>query len=349
MTTPRAAGEKNAKWRKVSGCLFLCLFSVPATHVHAQTPPAADAMALTGDPVPAAPTQPKPDYSLFDPAPDGQMRPLSTDRPGKTHSSITVDAGHFQVESDFLNYTYDHYSPGEQTTRILSVATPILKAGITNSVDLEAAFDFYNDTHVTSRGGTATATGTSSSGSTPGGSNGTQTGGVGSSSSSTGASSIGKGFGDVALGAKVNVFGNDGGAQSFALLPFVKIPTAGRNVGNRVVEYTLNAPYTINLDTLWSLTAEPAFGYLKNADNTGHHGDYSFLVNLNRPVFVKSVTAALEVASEYSSRDFTPRYTLDPSLQWLVTGNLQLDMGVYLGLNKAAPDYNPYVGISYRY
>ena len=125
---------------------------------------------------------------------------------------------------------------------------------------------------------------------------------------------------------------------------------ADASVGNGVTEYTLNVPYTINLDTLWAVTIEPAAGLLKNSRNMGLHGDYSFLVNVSRPVAFSSVTAALELASEYSSDpQISPRYTLDPSLQWLLTPSLQLDMGVYLGLNRAAPDYNPYTGISFRY
>jgi len=275
---------------------------------------------LTGDPVlPADNNGPdKSNYSLFNPTPDNQMRAFSTDRPGKTHSSITVDAGHFQLESDFINYTYDYNSPQQQTTRAYSVATPILKLGVTNRADIEAAFALYNKAWITDRTAGSTVKGT--------------------------------GFGDISLGSKINLFGNDGGAQSLALLPFIKIPTAARNIGNGVIEYTLNVPYTINLDTLWSVTTEPAFGLLKNVNDNGLHGDYSFIVNVNRPVFFKTVTAALELASEYSSdRQITPRYTLDPSLQWLVMPALQLDIEVYIGLNKAAPDYNAYTGISFRY
>ena len=281
--------------------------------------PAADLTSLLGDALTPAPSLgDKTAYSLFDPVPADQLRSFSTDRPGKTHSSLTVDAGHFQVESDIVNYTYDHYSPNRQTTEALSVGTPILKMGVTNAIDIEAAFALYNQNRVTDR--------------------------------ATGNSVIGSGFGDIALGSKINLFGNDGGRQALALLPFVKLPTAAQNVGNGVTEFTLNVPYSVDLDSLWSLTLEPALGLLKNAANNGLHGDYQLLVNLNRLVFVKTVTAALEVASDYASdRQITPRYTLDPSLQWLVTPSLQLDVGIYLGLNRAAPDYNPYTGISYRY
>lgn len=56
-----------------------------------------------------------------------------------------------------------------------------------------------------------------------------------------------------------------------------------------------------------------------------------------------------------SARDYSPdhnvgpRHTVAPSLQWLITPNTQLDIGAYIGITKAAPDYNPYVGVSFRY
>ena len=306
-----------------------------------------DPDALFGQPLPP-PDPNAPDtsqYNLFNPTPDDQLRPLSTDRPGKTHSAITVDPGHFQLESDFVNYTYDHYSPGATTTRSISVGTPILKEGLTNWADIELAFDLYSAVHTTQRGSSTT----SSSVLGPTGSAGTSVTTAGGSGTTPGSTQVGKGFGDMLLGGKINIFGDDGGDQALALLPFVKIPTAASNVGNGEVEYTLNVPYEINLDSLWSLTLEPAFGWLKNTENASHHGDYTALVNVNRPVFFKTVTASFELAAEYADHDVPPRYTADPAIQWLVTPNLQLDMGAYIGLNKAAPDYNPYIGVSFRY
>ena len=321
MKNPITTFPQNSTRRGGCALLLITLLVCPSP-AHAQSvdeAPEINPWALFGDPLPPAQEEPdKSIYSLCNPVPDDQMRSFSTDRPGKTHSSLTVDAGHFQLESDFMTYTYDHDSPQQQTTRAYSVATPILKAGVTNWADLEVAFALFNGLRVKDR--------------------------------TTGTAVKGNGFGDISVGSKINLFGNDSGTQSLALLPFIKLPTAADNVGNGVTEYTLNVPYTINLDTLWSVTMEPAFGLLKNSDNNGLHGDYSFIVNLNRPLVFKTVTAALELASEYSSDlQITPRYTLDPSLQWLVMPALQLDMGIYLGLNKAAPDYIGYTGISFRY
>lgn len=260
----------------------------------------------------------KSQFNLFNPTPEEALRPFSTDRPGKTHSSLTVDAGHFQLEGDVWNYTWDHWTKDESTLRATTVINPNLKLGITNWAELDVFLPFYNTLEVRSRNG--------------------------------GGRSRGFGFGDVLLGGKVNVFGNDGGDQALGAIGFVKLPTAGRGLGNNMVEYTLNLPFTTTLPRGFSLTVEPAIGLLRNLYKQGYQADYQILVNLNHPIIGEAVTAALELALDFpGDHNIGPRHTVDPSLQWLVTPNLQLDAGIYIGLTKAAPDWNPYVGISFRY
>ncbi len=260
----------------------------------------------------------KSQFNLFNPTPGDQTRPLSTDRPGKTHSSLTVDAGHFQLESDFWNYTWDRFTRDRTTTRAYSVANPFLKLGVTNWAEIEVQIPTYNSLSVRSRDGMGNLRA--------------------------------RGFGDLLIGGKINLFGNDGGDRALALYPLIKLPTAARGLGNNMVEYTLNVPYTIALPARFSITLEPAVGLLRNLNKQGYHADYQFLANLNRPIIGETVTAAIEIAAEFTTdHNIRRRYTIDPSLQWLVTPALQLDVGAYIGLNKNAPDYNPYVGISFRY
>ena len=73
---------------------------------------AADA-AATDTPAPEAATPaPAPDkseYSLLNPTPDDQMRAFTPERPTLALVPFTVDAGHFQYESDLFNYTHTNY------------------------------------------------------------------------------------------------------------------------------------------------------------------------------------------------------------------------------------------------
>ena len=55
------------------------------------------------------PARPDPDkdcYNLFKPVPDDLLRDMDTDRPDKSNSPHTLDAGHFQVETGLFTYTH---------------------------------------------------------------------------------------------------------------------------------------------------------------------------------------------------------------------------------------------------
>jgi hypothetical protein len=65
------------------------------------------------DPSPT-PTSDKSQYTFFNPTPIDLRRPYNTDRPSKTDSPYTVDAGVFQIENDVPNWTLD-YENGVRT------------------------------------------------------------------------------------------------------------------------------------------------------------------------------------------------------------------------------------------
>jgi len=99
---------ETSSWvRALCGAVLLC---VAAGHVaradqaqtSSQQQPAADAPA-------AAPAPDKSGYIFFNPTPDSQLRGFSPDRPPKADSAYTVDAGHFQYETDLLNYSQTNF------------------------------------------------------------------------------------------------------------------------------------------------------------------------------------------------------------------------------------------------
>ena len=69
------------------------------------------------------------------------MRELSPDRPDETESPYTVDAGHYQLEMDFANFTYD--KSGGTTTKAWDVGDFNFKAGLLNNVDVQFVYDNY--------------------------------------------------------------------------------------------------------------------------------------------------------------------------------------------------------------
>ena len=262
-------------------------------------------------------------YTLFDPTPDSVLRDLSTDRPGAASSPFTVDAGHIQVETGLWNYSWDHWTPDASLTRGRTLFTTNVKLGLVDWADLDVVIPASNSFV------TRTPTG-------PG------------QSSRTAA----QGFGDVLLGAKVNVFGNDDGEkQGFGLLGYVKVPTAARGLGNDMAEFTLVAPCSFDLPRGFSMTVQPGAGLLRNDQKQGYHGDYQLAAELSHPVFGSStLTAQLGITLDREGdHNSTEQDAIAPALQWLIRPWLQLDGGVNVGIARAATDWTPYAGLSFRY
>lgn len=267
---------------------------------------------------PAAPPPDKSGFTLFDPTPAADLRPLCTDRPTKSTSPCTVDAGRVQFETDVFNVTVDR-AAGFTTTTWLAT-NPTIKLGLTNAVDVE--FNIVPVEVVTVR------------------------------DDSTGRTLRASGVGDFYTRLKWSLLGDDTGAIGFALVPWVKLPTANSSIGNRTVEAGLVAPVSLNLPMNFSLVIDPEVDALKNSDNGSHHLEASGLLSLSRPVS-KTVTLSAEV---WSAVDFEPagrttQISADLGAAWIPTTqpNLQFDGGVNLGLNSRTPGVQGYVGVSRRF
>ncbi len=266
----------------------------------------------------AAPAPDKNGYDLFDPTPDSLLRDLSPDRPGKPVTPLTIDAGHLEIESDLLNASYDGWSINHATTRQWVTADPDIRVGLTNWAEFDAIMPLYESQEVRSQSG-----------------QGVQRA---------------QGLGDLQLGGKLNFWGNDHGDTALGLIALVKVPTAAAGLGNGHVEYMVGAPFTVALPAQLSLELQPGAAVLREASKPGYAGQAQFVASLSRPIIGTAVSATIEVFVSASADHHTgAQDTLDPSLQWQVGKNVQLDAGVYIGLTKAATDAQGYFGISYRY
>ena len=261
----------------------------------------------------------KSDYTLFMPTPKNMMRDMSTDRPDQTESPYTVDAGHFQIEADIVNYTFDHdkQNGNDSYSKTWNVAPVNLKAGLTNSTDIQFVVENYiHQTDSDKNAGTRDRT---------------------------------DGFGDVTVRLKHNFWGNDGGKTAFALMPFVKFPTNSNDLGNDDIEGGLIAPLAIDLDNGYALTLMTELDVLKDGDDSGYHAS-----------FINSASFAVEWNDKLGSYHeiFTEKGTdtgdrwkvqIDNGVTYGLTDNVQLDAGVNIGVTRAADDFQPFVGVSYRY
>ena len=274
------------------------------------------------NPAPAAPAAAsapdKSGFTLFNPTPQADLRSFCTDRPTKSTAPCTVDAGHFQVESDVFNLTWDTSGGGDTTTVLYT--NPTFKLGLTNTLDAEINIAPWETIRAKDR--------------------------------ATGKTTTASGVGDLFLRLKANLLGDDGGNVAVALEPYVKIPTAPAGVGNGAVEGGLLIPIQIALPANWSLVIDPEGDVLRNAIGDGDHFNMSGLLSFSRPVS-KTLTLSLEV---WSDVNFDPGGTVtqasfDLGAAWIPAAhpNFQLDGGVNLGLNNQTPAAQAYVGISQRF
>jgi hypothetical protein len=267
---------------------------------------------------PSGPPPDKSGFTLFNPTPDADLRSLCTDRPTKSTAPCTVDAGRWQVEADVYNFTTQTSDGVTTTTQLFT--NPTLKLGITNTLDFELNIAPYEQVQIHDSVAATKVT----------------AGGVG----------------DLFLKAKWNLIGDDGGEFAAAILPYVKVPTAGHVIGNGEVEGGVIAPLQWNLPANFQLAVVPELDALADAVGSGHHANTSLDLALSYPVS-KEITLAGEV---WGDMNFDPAGTVsqasfDLGVAWIPAKSptVQLDGGVNLGLNRATPGVQAYVGVSHRF
>ena len=256
-------------------------------------------------------------YSLLNPTPDDEMRKFTPDRPTKGFSVRTVDAGHFQLETDIVNYT--HSNDHGVVTRSIQALDPTVKLGLTNWMDIEVQFNgLQSSQSFDSRSG----------------------GGI----------LNGAGFGDVFLRTKMNLFGNDAGPAGFALIPYVKLPSSAPVISNGAVEGGLIAPLALRPDD-FIITLMTEVDVLKTANGNGRYANFVNLVGVSHPIpGLDGANAMVELFSSTGTDPATPPvYTFDLGMNFRLDQRTILDVGVNLGLNKAAPKVQVYSGISLRF
>ncbi len=275
-------------------------------------------LALLPAPLLAQDTQPEPDknvYNLFNPTPRDRMREMKTDRPDKTESPYTVDAGHFQAEISFIDFTYSNPSAGTSTNTVKALPSN-LKLGLTNNIDFQFVIEPY----------------TNESSSTPG-ANANQA----------------QGFGDMQLRTKFNLWGNDEGKTAFALMPFIQLPTGTGDLTNNHVEGGLIVPFSIALREGWDLGLMGQVNAVRNETNTGYGAELVHTITSGFDLTEK-LGAYLEYAGTYSVETGSNyQGTVDLGFTYGLTDDIQFDVGTALGVTPAADAANVFVGVSLRY
>jgi hypothetical protein len=240
------------------------------------------------------------------------LKPICPDRPGRGTSPCTVDPGRAQLELGLFDESFQRRSG--VTTDAGNTGSLLAKWGVSESLDLEAGMALYQFQRVHDAVGISTASGT----------------------------------GDLFLHAKYQVLTTDG-ALALSLDPFVKLPTAGTRLGNGAVEGGVVAPMSYDLGSSWTFSMTPEVDVLLNDSGGGTHANLVDVVGLARSFGPLSLGTEI-----WSSQNLLPSGTVsqvsfDLFAAWLMNNDTQLDFGENLGLNRATPDLEIYVGISRRF
>ena len=258
-------------------------------------------------------------YHLFNPTPVELRRPLSADRPDGTESPYTVDAGAAQLELSFVEWTIDDSPSGDSDSR--SVAPLNFKLGLTNNADIQFIWSPYIDRE---------------SDTVPDAS----------------------GLGALQIRSKINLWGNDGGATAFGVLPFITLPTGDSGVSADQVEGGFLLPFAADLSTLgWeggSLGAQVGLEWVDaGANGSGGRGTDA-IVN-HTVVLGQSLTERLGAYLEYignwtldGSGDYAP--VLSTGMTYAVSADVVLDAGVFIGLDEnTTDDVTAFSGLTVRF
>ena len=274
---------------------------------------------------PTTSTNPLPDkwnYTLFNPTPADLLRDMDTDRPNKTNTPHTIDAGYLQLETGAFDYTYfrDRFQGANVRTETLDLGQFNFRVGILNDLELNAVInsvDFLRNTDYAAN-----------------------------------QSSRQNGFGDTVVGGKLNLWGNDGAddvwATSLGIQPQFKIPTARQNLGNGHGELFVGVPFLMNLPADVHLGLETTVSWERNAENTGDVTGWQNSASIDR-VFFGNFDIYLEYWSHVSTeRHLEAQQTIDTGFTYPLNDNVVLDTGLNFGLNKSSTTFEWLAGVSVR-
>jgi hypothetical protein len=306
-----ANGRRSAIWTATG---LAVLLNVWAGIAWADDPPATT----------AATTQPvdKWQFTLFNPVPADQLRGMDTDRPNKTNTPHTVDAGHLQIENGFFDYDYDreHYQGADARIETLNVGQFNFRLGVLNDLELNVvanAYDFLRNTDYTADQSVRQ-----------------------------------NGIGDTVIGGKLNFWGNESGEATWAtalgIQPQFKIPTARENLGNAHAELFVGIPFLMNLPGQFHLGLQPTISWQRNTTNTGDVTGWQNSASIDR-VF-GNFDVYLEYWAQVTSQSHEEaQQTVDVGFTYPLTDNVVIDAGVNLGLNKASDTVECVSGVSVRF
>ena len=158
------------------------------------------------------------------------------------------------------------------------------------------------------------------------------------------------GIGDVNVIYKQRLTSADAAVQVLAM-PFVKVPTAKRSLGNGKWEGGLLIPigYAI-ANSRFSIGLTPEIDWAADADGHGHHAAMAQVASLGWAASQRlTLSAEIWGAWDWDPSGTTRQASADVAAAYLLSNDVQLDAGGNFGLNRVTPDVELYGGLSVRF
>lgn len=249
-------------------------------------------------------------YSLFNPVPKEQMREMETDRPDVTESPYTVDAGHFQLETDLVRTISEKRESIKTKTLLINQMN--LKVGLTGSTAVQIGFQTYGWQRETEL--------------------------------DSGNKTVNDGHGDLTFRIKQNLIGNDKGNFVMALLPYVKIPTS--KYEDSRFEGGLIVPMQYKFSGEWNLGFQVELDRLKDQDDNAMHTEFLQTLTVSHPI-TKGLDGIAETYYTYDFKAHQFSNYINAAIQIDAAKDFKLDAGLNIGLQHTAAKHF-FIGASYR-
>ena len=268
--------------------------------------------------VPGIGTPDKSSFNLFNPTPVELRRAFNTDRPSKTDSPYTIDAGAFQIEMDVVNWTVDYRNVdhADVLTRTWLIGQTNFKVGLTNSIDLQVLLQGYINRRT--------------------------------SGDDFGSALEQDGFGDTTIRFKVNLWGNDSGKLAIGFISSLKSPTNTNHAGNHAFEPGFGLPVSYVLPAGFTMFAQSRIDIVEPGTGSPRLL-WSNPIGVSRTI-ARNVSAYIEFYNAINLIYDHPWVgTVDAGLIFQVTPNFSIDINSFIGLTANADDFNLLIGFGRRF
>jgi len=237
------------------------------------------------------------------------MREFNSDRPDISTGPFTIDAGHYQAEASFFEYTHDETDGFTETYSVLPAE---LRVGLLNNIEFDVLLQPYLHQHSFAAGSGRTL----------------------------------DGFGDLVLQSKINFWGNDGGTTSFGIVPLIELPTAQDHLGPQHVQGGVRLPLGVKLPADFDLTVMAEVDFVRDdADKTWQTG-LLHTISVEHSI-VGNLSAFVEYAGNAQTHS-TYEALMDAGLTYELSDDVQLDAAISVGLSDSANDFGFLMGITFR-